>query len=177
MWWSSIREFLSTLVLLATVASLIFIIWGIWTQFRAKQPSDRSKHRCSICFKDFKCRIHKAERIQADGSVSRSPLLSAGGVRTTERECKSGSTPTGAIRHQPNKILVRRPAPPKPKSAKNKNPMPAARRSAAINGFQRKTVHIGSMPIEVAETSGGDRCCSIQNKFYCSFPCYRTIVA
>lgn len=56
------------------------------------------------------------------------------------------------------------------------------RRTQPLNGFQRRTVNVGSFPVEVSETKPNATCCAAMSaktkkwERYCSYKCYTALV-
>jgi hypothetical protein len=64
----------------------------------------------------------------------------------------------------------------------NSSTEPLRRRRQPLNGYRRRTVYLGAVPIEVSETNNEPVCCQTgnaqvipSNKHFCSFACYRSL--
>jgi hypothetical protein len=74
---STVREILSTIVLFVVVGLLITLIWGVYSQFRNSQPSEKTRHRCAACWKEFKCRdLPSSTVLEKGGSIKRDNVAS-----------------------------------------------------------------------------------------------------
>lgn len=182
-----VREVLSTLVLLVVVVLFAISLWAIYSRFRNGQPADRSRHRCCVCSKEFQCR-----------AVPPKPTLNSSGdiilktetndthtiVETKERRLpQTNQTRPGVIRIDTGgRAIVRRRIPGvPPKSTSHPIMHSKPNNNNNVNSFQRRTVHVGSFPVEISEP-GNKNCCSLSvnadkpPERFCSYKCYRTLI-
>lgn len=196
--WATFRETLSTFVLFATVIILVISLWSIYNQFRGNsEPPDRSKHRCKNCSKEFTCRAKtpqttldsKGDIHRVDNSEERKELFV---VKTQESFIPTGGAkPVGALPvDSTGRTIVRRRTVAEPtivtndnKQEEKKKGVKVSRRSRAgsVNCFQRRTVNLGSFPIEISEPAN-KLCCAVYlspekpAERFCSYPCYRAMM-
>lgn len=191
---ATFREVLATIVLLVTVGLLIVSIWAAYSRFKgASEPADRSKHRCHHCSKEFPCRAEQPKTIlDSQGRIITTASIakqenSDEQVLTRETYVPTGAAkPVGALPVDPSngRTLLRRRTPAAATAASgDKVAATVDRRARAgnVNSFQRRTVHVGSFPIEVSEPAN-KTCCAVYlsaekpAERFCSFQCYRAML-
>lgn len=194
---AAFREVLATIVLLVTVALLAVSLWAAYDRFKgSSEPADRSKHRCRHCSKEFQCRTKPTQTtLDANGSITSSktdePGTTTTVVRTQEAFVPTGAAkPAGALPvDQFGRTILRRRTTVAADDSVQENPQPAPANAAAavrpragnVNSFQRRTVHVGSFPIEVSEPANRT-CCAMYlspekpAERFCSYNCYRAML-
>lgn len=197
------REVLATVLLILVVSIFVGTLWYTYTQYHSKQPNNRFLHRCSACAKEFTCRDKPPAPKIVNGTIATTTATtsttstetkapksvdSADAANSVESaEAAGESKVAGVVKmggRRPTVLKGKGKGKEEEKKAVGKVALPpliAQRRASNINGFARKTVHVGSFPLEVADASGkSSNCCSVMNgdkpEHFCSFPCYRALL-
>lgn len=184
---STLREVLSTILLLVVVCLLVVSLVAIYSRFRNGQPSDKGRHRCAGCLREFTCRnLPRKTILSSSANIQRekeNKIRNVYEIETRETKVSGNDQTIGKLKVGGDRAIHRRRI--LARSRRNKNAGVAQKVTARIgrnvNSFQRRTVHVGSFPVEISEP-GPKQCCATQIDqekpplHFCSFPCYRSII-